>query len=111
MYYIEKKIEISAAHYLELDYPSKCKTLHGHNWVITIYCKAKELNKNGMVTDFTLIKEMIKQKLDHCILNDSLPGINPTAENIARWICDNTDNCYKVSVQESEGNTAIYEKD
>ena len=111
MYYIEKKVEISAAHYLELDYPSKCKTLHGHNWVITIYCKSKELNKNGMVTDFTHIKEMIKQKLDHCILNESLPSINPTAENIARWICDNTDNCYKVSVQESEGNTAIYEKD
>ena len=27
------------------------------------------------------------------------------------WICDNIDNCYKVSVQESEGNIATYERD
>ena len=36
---------------------------------------------------------------------------NPSAENIARWICDHVKNCYKVSVQESEGNVAIYERD
>ena len=32
-------------------------------------------------------------------------------ENIARWICDNVEHCYRVDVQESEGNTASYEKD
>jgi 6-pyruvoyltetrahydropterin/6-carboxytetrahydropterin synthase len=37
--------------------------------------------------------------------------INPSAENMARWICDNVENCYKVSVQESEGSIAIYERD
>jgi len=37
--------------------------------------------------------------------------INPTAENIAKWICDQIPNCYKVEVQESEGNTAIYIKE
>jgi 6-pyruvoyltetrahydropterin/6-carboxytetrahydropterin synthase len=43
-------------------------------------------------------------------LNDTL-DFNPTAENIARWICDNINNCYRVEVQESEGNIAAYEKD
>ena len=28
---------------------------------------------------------------------------------IAKWICDHIEHCYKVSVQESEGNLAIYE--
>ena len=35
----------------------------------------------------------------------------PTAENIARWVCKQIPQCYKVEVQESEGNIVIYEKD
>ncbi len=110
MYYVTKQLEISAAHRLELDYESKCTSLHGHNWSVTVYCRAKELNANGMVTDFTDIKKIVSERLDHRCLNDTLP-FNPTAENIARWICDNVDNCYRVDVRESEGNTASYEKD
>ena len=110
MYYITKKIEISAAHWLSLSYPSKCSELHGHNWIFTIYCRARELNADGMVTDFTHIKETITRQLDHKILNDVLP-FNPTAERLARWVVDSVDNCYRCDVQESEGNTASYEKD
>ncbi|MGN0223034.1 MAG: 6-carboxytetrahydropterin synthase QueD [Muribaculaceae bacterium] len=110
MYYISKRLEISAAHRLQLDYPSKCTNLHGHNWIVTVHCRAAELNANGMVTDFTHIKALITDRLDHACLNDVLP-FNPTAENIARWICDNVENCYRVEVQESEGNVAAYEKD
>ena len=33
------------------------------------------------------------------------------AENIARWVCKQIPQCYKVEVQESEGNIVIYEKD
>jgi 6-pyruvoyltetrahydropterin/6-carboxytetrahydropterin synthase len=109
MYYVKKTIEISAAHYLNLNYESKCKDWHGHNWIITVYCKAEELNENGMVTDFTTINVEIKQKLDHKVLNEVF-AFNPTAENIAKWIVDNVQNCYKVEVQESTGNIAIYEK-
>lgn len=110
MYYVKKRLEISAAHRLELSYDSKCTCLHGHNWIITVECKSRELNCDGMVTDFTHIKQRIMEKLDHSILNDEL-DFNPTAENIARWICDNVENCWRCEVQESEGNTAIYEKD
>jgi len=110
MYYIKKQLEISAAHSLKLSYESKCECLHGHNWIITIYCKSKELNENGMVVDFTKIKQMIKGTLDHRNLNDILP-FNPSAENIARWICEHIEHCYRVEVNESTNNTAVYEKD
>ncbi len=110
MYTVIKRLEVSAAHSLRLSYPSKCERLHGHNWIITIYCRARELNADGMVTDFSHIKQEISARLDHCNLNDVLP-FNPTAENIARWVCEQVPHCYKVEVQESEGNTAIYEKD
>ena len=111
MYYISKVLEISGAHRLELPYESKCCNLHGHNWIVTVYCKAKELDANGMVCDFTEVKKMVQDKLDHKIINDVIPGINPTAENIAHWICTQIPNCYKVSVQESSGNIATYEQD
>lgn len=110
MYFVSKSMEISAAHKLNLSYESKCQNLHGHNWHVTIYCKAKELNKDGMVCDFTHIKKAIHEKLDHQYINDILP-FNPTAENMARWMCEQIPTCYKVSVQESDGNIAVYEKD
>lgn len=110
MYYVQKTIEISAAHNLSLSYESKCEALHGHNWEIVVYCRAKELNQDGMVTDFTHIKRVVKDTFDHKYINEVL-DVNPSAENIARWICDHVDNCYRVSVQESPGNIAIYERD
>lgn len=110
MYFVKKRMEISAAHSLRLSYRSKCENLHGHNWIIDIYCRSRELNDDGMVVDFTHIKEMVMSRLDHQNLNDIIP-VNPTAENIARWICEQIPSCYRVEVQESENNSAAYEKD
>lgn len=110
MYYVQKRIEVAFAHKLHLDYPSKCQRLHGHNAIIYIYCKSKELDGNGMVVDFTHIKKMVIDKLDHQCINDHL-DFNPTAENMAHWLCHEIPKCYKVSFQESEGNIAVYERD
>ena len=101
MYTVIKRLEISAAHKLALSYTSKCTNLHGHNWIITVYCRSEELNQEGMVTDFSLVKNIVQDQLDHKVLNDVLP-FNPTAENIACWICSQVPNCFKVEVQASE---------
>lgn len=110
MYYVSKRMEVAGSHSLNLSYESKCKNIHGHNWIITVFCKAQKLNDDGMVCDFKHIKNAIHEKLDHGNFNELLP-FNPTAENIAKWIVDEIPQCYKAQVQESEGNIAIYEKD
>lgn len=106
IYCVSKRMEIAGAHKLNLSYESKCQNLHGHNWIITLYCAAKELNQNGMVCDFMDIKEKIHGKLDHAFLNEIF-DFNPTAENIARWCAEQIPECYKAMVQESEGNIAV----
>jgi len=130
MFEIKKTFEISGAHHLNLPYESKCKNPHGHNWIISVYARAGDdvVDKNnGMVVDFSEIKKKIADILDHKDLNE-IEGIgfeivptdddsasvifhsplNPTAENIARWICFQIPRCYKVEVQESSGNVATY---
>ena len=110
MYYVSKRMEIAGAHHLNLTYDSPCSNVHGHNWVITVYCKSDKLNENGMVVDFAHIKKQIHGKLDHQYVNEVV-DFNPTAENIAKWIVDQVENCYKAEVQESEGNVAVYIKE
>ncbi len=110
MYEVKKRLEISAAHKLVLDYDSKCTNLHGHNWIIEVYLKSDTLDKNGMVMDFTHIKNKIVDKFDHKVINEVV-DFNPTAENLAKYICDElSPYCYRVDVQESENNTATYYK-
>ena len=110
MFIVKKRMEIAGAHRLNLNYESKCANLHGHNWIVTVWCKSQTLDANGMVMDFTHIKREVQDKLDHKFLNDVVP-FNPTAENIAKWVCDQIPNCYRVSVQESEVNVATYERE
>ena len=110
MYYISKSFDISAAHAVQTREKGGCEELHGHNWKVTVHCKAAGLDENGMVVDFRLIKERIKKALDHKNLNEVLP-FNPTAENLACWICGQIPRCYKVEVAETGSNRAVYEAD
>ena len=108
MYEVRKRIEISAAHKLNLSYESKCENLHGHNWIIDVYLRSETLDEDGMVMDFTHIKRAIRDKFDHKVINDVV-DFNPTAENLAKYICDCfSPYCFRVDVQESTDNIASY---
>lgn len=110
MYEVRKRLEISAAHQLRLSYESKCENLHGHNWIIDVYLRSETLNADGMVMDFTHIKRQIQDKFDHKVINDVV-DFNPTAENLAKYICDClAPYCFRVDVQESIDNVASYIK-
>lgn len=111
MYEVRKRIEISAAHRLSLSYESKCSNLHGHNWIIDVFLRSETLNADGMVMDFTEIKRRVQDRFDHKVINDVV-DFNPTAENLAKYICDElAPYCFRVDVQESIDNTASYIKE
>ncbi|QTM98837.1 6-carboxytetrahydropterin synthase QueD [Sediminibacillus dalangtanensis] len=85
---ISKEFTFDAAHHLHA-YEGKCKNLHGHTYRV-IFGISGFTNDIGIVLDFGDIKKIWKEKievqLDHRYLNEMLPAMNTTAENIVVWI-------------------------
>ena len=138
MFEISIKSEFSSAHNLR-GYLGKCESLHGHNWQVEIVVLSRKLDKIGMAIDFKKLKEIVGKiikELDHKYLN-KLPyfkkvnpvrkkavrnkhrfsnGVNPTSENIAKFIFNKVKPRLKkeivflksVSIWENEHNKAIY---
>lgn len=82
--------DFSAAHRLKI-HNSKCENLHGHNWKIEVNVIGQDLDQNGILLDFKILKThvaKIMEDLDHKFLNDLdyFPGNNPSSENIALYI-------------------------
>jgi 6-pyruvoyltetrahydropterin/6-carboxytetrahydropterin synthase len=66
------KDQFAAAHRLDA-YHGKCEELHGHNFAVEAYFSGSELNHEGMVLDFTILKDYLKRVmdlLDHKYLNE-----------------------------------------
>ncbi|MDN4492775.1 6-carboxytetrahydropterin synthase QueD [Ureibacillus aquaedulcis] len=85
---VSKEFTFDAAHHLH-NYEGKCKNLHGHTYRAILGISGYT-DERGLVIDFSDIKEIWKQKieidLDHRYLNETLPSMNTTAENIVVWI-------------------------
>lgn len=102
-----RRLEFDAAHRV-MEHESKCKFLHGHRYVVEATFRAENLDKQGRVVDFGIIKEKlggwIDTHWDHTAIlhqEDKPLGArleeatgqtvyylpcNPTAENIAHYL-------------------------
>ena len=120
MYEIKIITTFSAAHSLR-NYPGNCKNIHGHNWKVEVFVQSNDLDNLGMSVDFRMLKqetESLLRTLDHTYLNENSPfnTINPTAENMARWVYEtlskrlnnNNAKLSRVSVWENENSSAAY---
>jgi 6-pyruvoyltetrahydropterin/6-carboxytetrahydropterin synthase len=93
MYTVKIETEFSASHIIR-GYNGPCSRPHGHNWTVTVKAKTEILDNLGMSVDFYVLEkktEEIIAKFDHSDLNTIPPfdkAVNPTSENIARYIFD-----------------------
>ena len=164
MYEIKTQISFEAAHrlYNVNTYSEACrKNLHGHSYKVILHANRNTfdaipmdpltgkrdiksgpalLDSSGMVVDFKLLKEIVKDVIedpfDHsCILNSADPLCKPISENCenvhivdenptAEWMAKHffelvnealAKKCpqvivRQVEVQETENNVAIYER-
>lgn len=87
---VSKSFAFEAAHSLpHLPLGHQCRNVHGHSYVVEIFC-AGPLDERGFVVDFAEISDAMKPivaQLDHQFLNDVLP-VYSTAENLGAWIME-----------------------
>lgn len=92
-YFLTKvNTSFSSAHQIH-GYDGPCARMHGHNWLVEVEVMATKLDDIGIGIDFKHIKKAtndIIDTIDHRCLNEIPPftQINPTAENIAKWLYD-----------------------
>lgn len=130
---IAKDLHFSYGHRL-MNHAGKCKMLHGHNAKVTIKVASESLTADGMVMDFSLIKEKTKnwldQYLDHQMLlhkddpvaeilqkageHVRILDVHPTAECLAQMIFEfvqsNDIPVTEVTLWETESCMASYKK-
>jgi 6-pyruvoyltetrahydropterin/6-carboxytetrahydropterin synthase len=120
MYELKIETRFAAAHQLR-NYQGRCERLHGHNWRVDVYVVSEVLNEIGLVADFKELKDATNDLLavlEHSFVNEVFPftEINPSSENLAKWIYDglskklNTDvlQVSMVTVWESDTASASY---
>ncbi|EAR66803.1 6-pyruvoyl tetrahydrobiopterin synthase [Bacillus sp. NRRL B-14911] len=94
---VSKEFTFDAAHHLHC-YEGKCKNLHGHTYKV-IFGISGYVDEIGLLIDFGDIKEIWKKQievhLDHKYLNETLPPMNTTAENMVVWIYEQMSACLK----------------
>jgi len=107
MFRVTREFHFCYGHRL-LNYDGKCKYLHGHNGKAIVTLEGEKLDALGMVMDFSQMKKVLQKWIDDTIdhkmmLHRDDPilnhlrernepvvvlDVNPTAENIAKLICD-----------------------
>ena len=122
MYEVSVDETFAAAHNLR-NYYGKCENLHGHNYKVRVVLAGRELDGTGLLYDFVHLKRVIQEViggLDHKYLNELPPfdTLNPSAENIARYIFDasaqklpksaNAASIASVTVWETDTSAATY---
>jgi len=80
----------AAAHQLH-GYDGECRALHGHTWKVRVEIESSHQDEVGISFDFKTLKAQVRtviDRLDHHHVNSVPPfdKINPTAENLAKYI-------------------------
>ena len=86
---VSKEFTFDAAHNL-IGYEGACERLHGHTYKLIIGISGVPDDNLGMVIDFKELKRLyqmyIEPVVDHQYLNETLPEMNTTAENMVVWL-------------------------
>ncbi|MBD9355203.1 6-pyruvoyl trahydropterin synthase family protein [Methylomonas albis] len=134
MYIITKEVYFCYGHRL-MNHPGKCRNLHGHSVKASISIKQNNLNEQGMVCDFSDVKDcvdgFINKILDHNFLlhkddpiipalvanNEQFLAIDehPTAEVLSKMIYQHVKqqgfNVDQVVLWETASANACYRED
>ncbi|RTE11025.1 6-carboxytetrahydropterin synthase QueD [Paenibacillus whitsoniae] len=119
-YELHKEMHLSAAHFIPAESAGKCQRIHGHTYQIDLMIVGDELDANGFLIDFKLLKSIVHDRYDHTLLNEhpEFRVLHPTTEVMAKTIytfiqeyLDGTSNkpsCLQVIVRETPTSYVVY---
>ena len=124
-YELNKDMQFAAAHYIPSDNAGACSRMHGHTYYANVSVVGDELDDTGFLVNFSTIKKLVHDRLDHSSLNeheewfgDGDPLLYPTTENVARVLCEivqayldqqpNKPRCVQVFLRETPTSYVIY---
>jgi 6-pyruvoyltetrahydropterin/6-carboxytetrahydropterin synthase len=108
--------ETFAAGHALRNYRGKCENVHGHNYRCQVTLAGPQLDSTGLLVDFVELKKVVHavlDRMDHQWLNDFPPFnvLNPSAENIARYIYDQVSEGLKARNGVRIGSVRLWETD
>ena len=123
-YELHKDFHFAAAHYVPSTEAGVCKYTHGHTYFVDVAVAGNELNQQGFLVNFKIIKDLIHKRFDHTVLNDDEifsdtdPNGFPTSEVVARKVyemiqdylntCENKPVCLQVFLRETPTSYCVY---
>lgn len=114
---IFKKFTFDSAHSLpHVPDGHKCKNVHGHTYLLTVWVERDLDEKLGWVMDFKDLKEVVDplvKRIDHNYLNDIEGLENPTCEILLKWIWEELESdlpgLKRIELNETPTSGAVYE--
>ena len=108
--------ETFAAGHALRNYRGKCENVHGHNYRCQVTLEGAELDSVGLLVDFVELKKVVHgvlDRMDHQWLNEFPPFdvLNPSAENMARYIYDEVSEGLKTRQGVRVGAIRLWETD
>lgn len=115
MFEITIEETFAAGHALR-NYHGKCENVHGHNYRCQVMVEGADLDDIGLLVDFVELKKVVHgvlDKLDHQWLNEYPPfdKLNPSAENMARYIYEQVSGNLKPRPDVKVGWVKLWETD
>jgi len=120
MFTVFKDFSFSAAHQIR-GHAGGCQNLHGHNYRVRVFVRARELDALGMVIDFADLKKIVAEVVDpfdHRLINDVPPFDvrNTTAELLSQYVYEEIGKrlpagrtIQRVEIWETDSSCAAYE--
>jgi 6-pyruvoyltetrahydropterin/6-carboxytetrahydropterin synthase len=115
MFEVTIEESFAAGHALR-NYRGKCENVHGHNYKCQLTLEGEQLDSIGLLVDFVELKRVVHavlDRMDHQWLNDFPPfdALNPSAENIAKYIYDEVGEGLKARAGVRVGSVRLWETD
>ncbi|MEO8005990.1 MAG: 6-carboxytetrahydropterin synthase [Betaproteobacteria bacterium] len=92
-YELSQRFFFEAAHTLSREVDAAgSRRIHGHTYHAEVSVRGDRNPSTGMVIDLAILRkriEMIREQLDHHLLNDVLGNEAPTLENLTKFIAEN----------------------